>query len=232
MDLIFVVAFIGIGAATVAAIHHFRRKQVARVAEELGLEFQPKVEMLGELQGFELLVNRGRNQKFVNCFGGEADNTQFKVFEYTYVTGFGRSTKYHSQTVGYIDLSHWELPEFHVQPKSVFSKVFGGPPVNTIEIDPAFSLNFYTSCLEPPKVRPFFTEDVKYAMTMQNCSVESCRGRLLVYRFGKTVAHAQLKQFLTNSLDIMMKLDAARTNPAPLPVLEMPVAPVDLPTIV
>lgn len=230
MKLAFIVAILIVGCAISAAVNFYRRLKVKGVAQELGLEFLPKVEIKGELDGCDLFMNSGYAHKFINCFGGQADEIEFKIFEYRYTIGSGKRQKVHSQTVTFIQLPHLELPDFQVKSKGFFGKWFG-QPLNTFDVDDAAFANRYWTCgTKSVPARGMFTDEVKALIQSRGWSVEVSRGRLLVYRPGKTVRHAQLKDFLTDSLQFMAHLESALENPAiPAYLLGTPGQPIEEP---
>ena len=204
----FVVAFI----VLTGFLNYRRKKKVEAVAAELGLEFQSKVELLHELNGFDLLA-KGRNHKSFNCFGGEADGVAFKIFQLKFNTGHAKRRQIHSQTVALIKLDHLVLPDFQVTAKCFFSKLFSKPE-NRFEVqDVKFSKKFWTCSTEVSKTRSLFTPDVIRLLLDEDYSVESKNGRLTIHRFGRTVSHTKLKEFLTNSLQLMMQFEDATMNP-------------------
>ncbi len=207
--IIFVVIAVVGGAILVGAINYFRRKKVMAVAEELGLEFQPTCNLHNQLKGCELFSHRGHSEKSVNCFGGAAGGVHFAIFEYQYSLGYGKQRRQHSQTVCYIDVKQHDIPDFSVQNKSFFNKMFSSAPANNIEVSPDFTERFFLTCLEPRRVRPLFNEEVRRMMLLNSQSVECDKGRLLTYRSGKTVSHADLKDFLKEGLELMLALNAA-----------------------
>lgn len=192
-----------------------RQNNVNAVAEEMGLEFLPHVNMLHEFEGSDLSITAGSNKYCINCFGGDAAGIEFKVFEFNFVTGAGKNQNLHSQTVCCINMGHSCLPDFQVKQKGFFSKLFG-KPVNTFEIqDEVFEKNFWLTSTEPSIARTLFNQEVKAWVHANDWSVESCKGRLLIYKAGTVVNHASLKNFLTGSLELMAKLEDAQSNPAP-----------------
>ncbi|MEM7456001.1 MAG: hypothetical protein AAF456_16750 [Planctomycetota bacterium] len=212
MNSILVVSIVAL-ALGIAAYNYWRQKKVREVAEGLGLAFLPQAEILAELAGSELTNNSGHSRKCVNCFGGDADGISFKVFEYQFWTGYGRNQVKHSQTICKVDLGNSEIADFTLHPKSMIGNLFK-PVVNKMSVDPAFDGSFNVSSVEPLKARPVFTDSVKRLIQLNRWTVESCRGRLMIYRDRKTIGHRQLKQFLTDSLELMTLLEEASRTPA------------------
>lgn len=192
-----------------------REEQVQAVADELGLEFMPHVDMLHELSGSDLSISAGPNKACKNCFGGVEEGIRFKVFEFCFVMGCGNSQQVHRQTVACINLAHDCLPDFQVKSKGFFSKLFG-KPINAFDTqDPVFGNEYWTCSTEPRRALSFFTEEVKAWIRAHDWSVESNKGRLLVYKAGLVLNESRLKDFLVDSLQLMSKLEDAQINPAP-----------------
>ena len=221
METFAILAFIAVGAGLWWIFSWIRIRRVRSVAEDLGLEFQPTVSLLEELDGCGLMINNGDHQKCLNCFGGEAEDIQFCVFEYQYTQWMGRQQKLYSTTVAYINLSQIGLPDFHVQPKSKLGGLLGGNLINTIKLEPGFSNAFNISAIQPTEVRSMFTDELKNWFHLNRLEIEVYKGKVLIYRFGKTVPYGELKQFLNCSLEMMMILQNAKENP----VAEFPYLP-------
>lgn len=191
-----------------------RRNAANAAAGELGLEFLPHVDMLGELTGSDLSVSAGPSKQCINCLGGQENGLDFKVFQFDFTTGFGNKKEIHRQTVAMIELGHSFMAEFQVKTKGFFDKLFGAP-TNTFEMnDGVYSQYYWTCSTEPTRARDLLNPEVMAWIHANGWSVESNKGRLLVYKPRKVVDASRMKDFIDGSMKLVTMLEnaAARSN--------------------
>ncbi len=72
-----------------------RTEDLAKVADDLGMQFSPKPDstLLAKLQGFSLF-NLGHGRKMKNLMTAETDLAKLTIFDYNFTTGGGNSCAY------------------------------------------------------------------------------------------------------------------------------------------
>jgi hypothetical protein len=204
--IIGVVAIIAVGSYFIGNIR--RKKRTAafeRVAGELGLTFSPQGNALfaSEL-GWCELGSRGRGKKTLNLMRGSNDGREISVFDYQYVTGYGRSRRVTTSTVASLRSEGPPLPSFTLRPKGTWDKIsnlFGGTKIN-FDTHPTFSRSFVVRGQNEPAIRTLFTPHVlDYFEQQSGISTEGAGDTLLFYRHGKRVPPDGVTQFLADAFE-------------------------------
>jgi len=103
-----------------------REGQLRAVAHRMGMTYHPvkefdSINLLTEFQ----LFNKGRNRTIRNVLEKQSDNleTKVQIFDYRFETGFKKSRRTWDQTVFFVQSKQLAVPEFTLQPESVFHKL-------------------------------------------------------------------------------------------------------------
>jgi hypothetical protein len=208
------ISFIILGVIVIIAVASYfignirRKKRTAafeRVAAELGLSFSPQDNALfaSEL-GWCELCSRGRGKNALNLMRGSNDGREISVFDYQYVTGYGRSRRVTTSTVACLRSEGPPLPGFTLRPKGTWDKIsnlFGGTKID-FDTHPAFSRSFVLRSQNEPAVRALFTPQVlDYFEQHPGISAEGSGDTLLYYRQGKRVPPDGVSQFLADAFE-------------------------------
>ncbi len=172
-----------------------RTQELRALAPTLGFSFTDDEPLLvEELEQFQLF-SRGRSKGVANVLSGQAEDTDFVIFDYQYTTGSGKNSSTSRQTVLLLRHPDWDIPPFQLQPETVFSRVahaLGFDDVN-FEGHPTFSTRFNLRGSSPDRVREFFTPDLReFFEAQQKICAEGDRTRLILYRWGSRVAPAEI----------------------------------------
>lgn len=212
MDIIMRIIANLIGGSMRKSANKKRQGEASAVAEELGLEFLPHVDMLQELSGSDLSDSAGPNKQCINCLGGQENELQYKVFQFDFTTGHGKNMEIHRQTVACIELGHSFMADFQVKTKGFFDKLFGAP-TNTFEMDDlAFSKTYWTCSTEPTRARNLLSAEVMAWIHAHDWSVESNKGRLLIYKPRWIVDASRMKSFIDDSMRLVTMLEEAASR--------------------
>ena len=136
---------------------------------------------------------------------GEVDGVTVSAFDYSYVTGGGRSRQTHRQTVATMSLPALALPGFELRPENIFHKI--GSALGFQDIDfpeaPVFSKAFLLRGAEEAAIRSAFRSGVlSFFERHQGTSAEG-RGRNLVYyRASRTLKPAEVRAFLNDGREL------------------------------
>src|SRR6266404_3678516 len=90
-----------------------RTRQLQLTASQLGWSFAATapLNIIAGLERFALF-NQGHGKQIKNFMYGEATGIKAAVFDYVYVTGYGKNRQTHYQSVVYLEPSHLSLPFF------------------------------------------------------------------------------------------------------------------------
>jgi hypothetical protein len=213
MDWIVIVIIVGVVAivALVLYINYLVEKKrtegMQRAAEELGFEFSPKGDgpLLTELSLFNLFT-QGHSRRLYNLMRGEANNLEVDIFDYTYVTGSGKSSHTWSQTLVCFGMRDTNLPSFSLRPETFWDKIgtwFGYQNIN-FDTNPGFSDKYLLRGRDEPAVRALFGDGVlAYFERHPGLSVEGYGHRLMFYRQSKRVDPDNVRGFLEEGFKIL-----------------------------
>jgi hypothetical protein len=201
--------FVGIGAvlaiiaAVIVAGFYFERKrtqQFKAAADELGFHFAQEGESLPpEMAAQFELFGQGRRQKVSNLMFAESDNVRMSLFDYCFTIGSGKHARTIHQTVLYLQSADMHLPQFVLRPENLLHKigsVFGFKDID-FESHPRFSKMFLLRGNNEPAIRHVFTPEVlTFFEEHSGVCVEASEQQLLLYRAGKRIPPAKLREFL------------------------------------
>ena len=182
-----------------------RREQLAELADELGLVFQPEgnTQLHTQVSSFALM-GQGRERKMANLIHGETDEVRIALFDYQFTTGSGKQKTTHKQTVASLQSTSLECPHFTMRPEGMFDKIGGAFGMQDIDFEshPEFS-NMFVLKGDETQIRKFFTPEVlSFFETQKGISVEARPGALIFYRTRSRVKPAQIKDLLTQAYHI------------------------------
>jgi hypothetical protein len=204
---------IGIAAIVAVALYinylveKKRTEGMQRVAEELGFEFSPKGDgpLLTELSLFNLFT-QGHSRRLYNLMRGEANNLEVDIFDYTYVTGSGKSSHTWKQTLVCFGMREASLPSFSLRPETFWDKIgtwFGYQNID-FDTNPAFSDKYLLRGRDEEAVRALFGEDVLGFFERQpGLSIEGYGHRLIFYRQSKRVDPDNIRGFLEEGFKVL-----------------------------
>jgi carbonic anhydrase len=184
-----------------------RTEGMQRVAEELGFEFSPKGDgpLLTELSLFNLFT-QGHSRRLYNLMRGEANNLEVDIFDYTYVTGSGKSSHTWNQTLACFGMREASLPSFSLRPETFWDKIgtwFGYQNIN-FDTNPGFSDKYLLRGRDEEAVRGLFGEEVLGFFERQpGLSVEGYGHRLIFYRQSKRVDPENIRGFLEEGFKVL-----------------------------
>ncbi|MDP2865874.1 MAG: LPXTG cell wall anchor domain-containing protein [Elusimicrobiota bacterium] len=158
-----VAILIGIAALFIGLVFYFRwkrRKDLEELASSMGLAFSPEgpeLEVLGRT-GLEIF-SLGHSRKAYNLVQAQSRWGAINIFDYTFVTGSGRSSRTASFTLALIACSGCAIPEFELKPESFLHKI--GEFIGFKDIDlpafPLFSEKYRLTGPDETAVHLFFT---------------------------------------------------------------------------
>jgi hypothetical protein len=184
-----------------------RTEGMKNVADELGFEFFPKGDgpLLTELSLFNLFT-QGHSRRLYNLMRGDANNLEVDIFDYTYVTGSGKSSHTWNQTLVCFGMRDANLPSFSLRPETFWDKIgtwFGYQNIN-FDNNPVFSDKYLLRGRDEETVRGLFTDDVlAFFERQQGLSIEGYGHRLVFYRQSKRVNPENIRGFLEEGFKVL-----------------------------
>jgi carbonic anhydrase len=202
-----VIAIIAVALYVNYLVEKKRTEGMQRVAEELGFEFSPKGDgpLLTELSLFNLFT-QGHSRRLYNLMRGEANNLEVDIFDYTYVTGSGKSSHTWNQTIVCFGMGETSLPSFSLRPETFWDKIgswFGYQNIN-FDTHAGFSDKYLLRGRDEEAVRGLFPDEVLGSFERQpGLSVEGYGHRLVFYRQSKRVDPDNLRAFLEEGFKVL-----------------------------
>ena len=201
-----IIALVAVVAYVAWRMDKKRTEALQNVAATFGLQFSV-APPLGFVAGFgDLhLFTLGRNGSAKNVMQGEIDGVTVGLFDYSYVTGSGKSRQTHRQTVVSLSLPSLALPGFSLRPENIFHKI--GSALGFQDIDfpqaPVFSKLFLLRGAEENAIRMAFKPAVlNYLERHLGVSAEG-RGKLLVYyRASRTLKPEEIRSFINEGREL------------------------------
>jgi len=187
-----------------------RTEALQAIAAHLGFEFSNDDDVRPDARYQHLkLFDRGRNKEINNVMTAAKGERSMSLFDYSFVTGSGKQRSTHYQSVLLLEDVNLDLPEFTLQPETMFhrlGKVFIGEDIDFDE-HPQFSKKYFLKSDSEPAVRAMFAGDLaRFFEANPGWTVESDQGILLVYRYGKRPKAADYEAFVKGTLGIVQQL--------------------------
>jgi hypothetical protein len=211
-DLLPFLAAAGVLVAVCVAVHldwhrdKRRTEALANLAIRFRMQFTPEAPA-GFLSGFSQLnlFALGHTREAGNVMQGEMDGMAVSVFDYSYVTGSGKTRRDHRQTVVSLSLPRLALPHFILRPENLFHKVasaFGWHDIDFAEA-PNFSKRYLLRGAQEHSVRAAFNPGVlDFLERHAGVSAEGCSSHLIYYRAGRTQKPIEIRQFMREACEL------------------------------
>lgn len=173
-----------------------------KIAEDIGMDFYESDDsgLIDYLNDFKLF-SQGRSKKIKNMLisvDGE-EKLDTRVFDYRYVTGHGKSTRRHNQTVFYLHSEKLGLPHFMLRPENFFHRVgkfLGMPDDINFEEYPEFSKKYLLKGEQEDAIRSAFKDDLLHFFTVEkNWTLEGRKYSLIFYANGQRQNLETIKNF-------------------------------------
>lgn len=148
------------------------------------------------------LFSQGRSKTIINMLSGEMQGVRAALFDYKYITGHGRSTQIHHQTVAYFQSAKLQLPEFSLRPEGFLYKLITALGYKDIDFPshPIFSGKYLLRGPDEPAIRQAFNEGVlAYFDNHLNLWVDGAGQELFVYYMNASVPPENFQLFLAQA---------------------------------
>ncbi len=179
--------------------NHQRREAMQRVAYHLDMEYQEEDEwgLENQLQDFRLFKRgfRGRIRHILRKQDALM-HYDLRIFDYRYLVWTGKSSRRVSQTIFFLESKSLALPQFWMQPETIFNKV--GEYLGQQDIDfpdfPEFSRQYLLRGHDEEYIRTNFQESVlHYFNVHKGWCLEGIGYYMLLYRRKKLLQPGQIR---------------------------------------
>ena len=189
-----------------------RTKAMRAIAESLEMEFVAEKcdpNTLG-LDGIDLF-EKGRSRKVLNLIKGTFEDTNAFIFDYHYVTGGGKNSSHHSQTVIAYEICSkdgFQLPQFTCKQERfyhIFADIFSLKDID-FEQYPEFSKTYRLIGEDGDSIRKIFNETVirqLEAVIKQRWHVDAAGEWLIIHRYNKIIKPEDCPQFLLDCTTLL-----------------------------
>ena len=190
--------FLVVGAIVLLVRAHMKRQlkerseALADVSEELGLVFFPEgdEELLLKLTSMSLF-NLGRGRKLTNLMVADTPELKMEFFDYSFVTGHGKSRKDHRMSVVAASMDGRGLPALQIRPRrgilDAIRTMFGGQEIQLQE-QSDFNRKFVVKSANEDEAREFLDPILVQSFEANpEFSFESQSDGLIYYRRNKRV---------------------------------------------
>jgi hypothetical protein len=204
--------FVIIGLVVVVVVYTWRKeKERTRVlqaaAAQLGWSFAAKAP-LNMLPGLDRLAlfTQGHSGEIWNMIYGEAKGTKAAVFDYGYVTGYGKNRQTHYQSVVYLEPGSLSIPYFSLRPEGLFTKILTAFGYQDIDFGqrPEFSRQYILRGQDEPAIRRTFNDRLlAFYESYPGMSTDGGGNQLFIYRAGYRFQPLEIQSYVGLGLEVL-----------------------------
>jgi hypothetical protein len=192
-------------------------KSWQRAAEELGLAYYgPQNDLLARF-GHLFTLKRGRRQQVANAIAGVDGDLEVIVADFRYVTGSGKSTRRHTETLAIVHRPGLGLPACTLRPQvrlfDYLGKLFGGQDIDFPE-DAEFSQAYVLKGNLPEAIRRMLGDAARAWLIerrAKNLHCETDRDTL-VFHYSRKIRPEQARDLIAQALQIHTLLGSNAVN--------------------
>jgi hypothetical protein len=199
------IAFISCGMYASRLYIRKRRRAMTEAGAALGFISIPEEEV--RLPGLRLLTGKGSWANYSSTMKGLIVGYETLIFDFCYVTGFGKTTRGVNQTVAAFHLLGANMPDFQIAPKTLEDKVDSlfGAKASIVKDHPNFVSRYIATGADLESASPVFTPALLgffESRTNKTLTVEGYWEWIIVYRPGHRVKPSELEGFLAGTSQI------------------------------
>ncbi len=198
--------------AIVGVVFLFQRKRARErtqalqlVANQLAWNFSADApfNMIAGIDRFGLF-NQGHSKKIKNFMYGEANGVKSAAFDYIYVTGYGKNSQTHYQSVVYLEPANLNLPFFSLRPEGFFTKFLTAFGYQDIDFGqrPVFSKQYLLRGQDEQGIRRTFNDGLlAFFESYPGTSVDAGGNQLFMFRAGTRLQPQEIQPYLALALN-------------------------------
>ena len=182
-----------------------RSKDLRTLAERLKMNYikKPGPQVANSHLFFDLF-NRGRGKKVSHWMQRSVQDLQTNYFEYQFVTGHGKNSTTHRQSVVSITGPTIQLPQFVMQPENMMHRIAQKFKEDDIDFDafPTFSKMFQLKGRDEAAIRAVFTDEtLRFLEERKGLCIEAQGDRIIFYGKRHRYPIKQIEGFIKQSLE-------------------------------
>jgi hypothetical protein len=187
-----------------------RTEALRQVAAQLRWNFaeQPPLNMIPNCENFGLF-NSGHSKRIRNLMYGEVSGIKAGIFDYIYVTGSGKSSQTHYQTVVYLEPGNLRVPYFSLRPENFMHKLISAFGYQDIDFAqrPEFSQNYLLRGQDEPAIRQVFNDRLlTFYENYGGISTDAGGNQLLLFRSGYQFQSHEFQNYIALALHLLALL--------------------------
>ena len=208
--IVFFAVFIGLFAAI--AIYNWqkekeRTRQLQITAGQLGWSFAANapLNMIAGLERFALF-NQGHAKEIKNFMYGDASDTKAAVFDFVYVTGYGKNRQTHYQSVVYLESPHLSVPSFSLRPEGLIYKIFTAFGYQDIDFGqrPGFSSQYILRGQDEQAIRQTFNDGLlSFYESYPGTCTDGGGNQLFLFRGGYRFQPQEIQSYVGLGLNVL-----------------------------
>jgi hypothetical protein len=184
-----------------------RTQQLQAVAAQLGWQFveEAPLNMIAGLENFGLF-SQGHGKQIRNMMYGTASGIKAGVFDYVYVTGYGKHRQTHYQTVVYLEPPNLSVPYFSLRPENFMHKIFTAFGYQDIDFGqrPEFSRAYILRGQDEAAIRRTFNDPLlSFYENYQGTCTDAGGNQLLVFRSGYRFQPHEIEGYVGLGLQVL-----------------------------
>jgi hypothetical protein len=184
-----------------------RTRQLQLAAGQLGWSFMPEA-ALNMIPGVErfALFNQGHSKQIKNMMYGEASGIKAAVFDYVYVTGYGKHRQTYYQSVVYLEPGNLSIPFFSLRPEGLLFKIFTAFGYQDIDFGqrPEFSKQYILRGQDEQAIRQTFNDGLlSFYEAYGGTSTDGGGNQLFVYRGGYRFQPPEIQSYVGLGLNVL-----------------------------
>jgi hypothetical protein len=177
-----------------------RTQQLQVAAGQLGWSFAASapLNMISGLDRFAFF-NQGHSKEIKNFMYGAASGIKAAVFDYVYVTGYGKNRQTHRQSVVYLEPPYLRTPYFSLRPENVLLKIFTAFGYQDIDFGqrPEFSRQYILRGQDEPAIRQTFNDGLlSFYESYPGTCTDGGGNQLFVYRGGYRFQPQEIQSYV------------------------------------
>ena len=217
--IVFFIVFIGLFAAIgiySCQKEKERTRQLQLTASQLGWSFAATapLNMIAGLERFALF-NQGHGKQIKNFMYGEANGVKSAVFDYIYVTGYGKNSQTHYQTVAYLEPANLRFRQrkssswswrTSLRPEGLLYKIFTAFGYQDIDFGqrPEFSKQYILRGPDEQAIRRTFNDGLlSFYENYSGTCTDGGGNQLFIFRGGYRFQPQEIQSYVGLGLSVL-----------------------------
>lgn len=191
-----------------------RTQQLKNSAAVFGWQFAERAPMnwIPNLEHFALF-SQGHSKEIRNMMYGETSGVKAALFDYVYVTGYGKHRQTHYQSVVYFEPRNLGLPLFSLRPENTLHKIFTAFGYQDIDFGnrPTFSSKYLLRGANEQSIRNTFADSLlSFYEVNQGICTDGGGNQIFIFRQGFRTPPHEAQSFVNWAMQVQNLFPRAR----------------------